>query len=194
MDISQTTAPRSDQQNFDDYIGGPKTVTITEVRAGTAEQPVEVHLAEFPDRPFKPSKSMRRVLVAAWGPESSAYTGRRLTLFGDPTVKFGGATTGGIRISHLSHIDKGITLALTTTRGKRAPYHVDPLPAAAPPELLSEQTRAEMDAAFNDRGITDPNIQVQGITSLIGREVQSRSDITEVEAQKVIASLKGRAA
>lgn len=134
VNIAETTAPRSDQQNFDDYIDGPKTVTIAEVRKGTAEQPVEVHLVEFPGRPYKPAKSMRRVLVAAWGADSSVYPGRRMTLFGDPTVRFGGEAVGGIRISHLSDLKDGkpLTLSLTTTRGKRAPYKVEPLPDIAP--------------------------------------------------------------
>jgi hypothetical protein len=132
MDISATTAPRSDQQNYDDYQAGPKTVTVTEVKAGSDEQPVEIHLAEFPGRPYKPSKSMRRVLVQAWGKESSTYAGRRLTLVGDPTVRFGGSVVGGIKISHLSHIDKPLSLALTVTRGKRASYTVQPLTEAAP--------------------------------------------------------------
>ena len=129
MDISETTTPKSDQQNFDDYLGGPKTVTVSEVRAGSTEQPVEVHLVEFPGRPFKPSKSMRRVLVAAWGTDSSVYVGRRMTLYGDPEVRFGGQAVGGIRISHLSHIEKTLTVGLTVTRGKRAPFTVEPLPA-----------------------------------------------------------------
>lgn len=157
MDISETTAPRSDQLNFDDVSASTVTVTISEVRAGSAEQPVEIHLAEFPGRPFKPSKSMRRVFVNAWGPDSKAYVGRRMTLYGDPSVKFGGQTVGGIRISHMSHISKKLTLALTVTRGKRAPYSVDPLPDG-PPVIKSEQAddiaaliataanRAELDA------------------------------------------------
>jgi hypothetical protein len=132
MDIAATTAPRSDQQNFDDYVGGPKTVTVAEVTPGTAEQPVEIHLVEFPGRPYKPSKSMRRVLVAAWGADSTPWAGRRMTLAGDPTVRFGGAVVGGIKISHLSNIDKRLTVALTVTRGKRAPHTVEPLPDAAP--------------------------------------------------------------
>jgi len=147
MDISETLAPRSDQQNFDDYATGPKTVTVSEVRKGSAEQPVEIHLAEFPGRPFKPSKSMRRVIVAAWGSEATAYTGRRMTLYGDPTVKFGGQTVGGIRISHLSHIDGKLTVSLTTTRGKRAPFIVQPLPDAAPAPTPTPQ--ATIDGALN---------------------------------------------
>lgn len=147
MDISATTEPRSDQQNFDDYAAGPRTVTITEVKAGSAEQPVEIHLAEYPGRPYKPSKSMRRVLIAAWGPQASVYTGRRMTLMGDPTVKFGGIALGGIKISHLSDIDERLTISLTVTKGKRAPHTVDPLPDASPADKL----RAEWRTADPDR-------------------------------------------
>ena len=127
MDISKTTEPRSDQINFDDVTTSTITVTVSEVKRGSAEQPVEVHLVEFPGRPFKPSKSMRRVLVACWGPEASAYAGRQMVLFGDPTVKFGGQVVGGIRISALSHIDEPKTISLTVTRGKRAPFVVQPI-------------------------------------------------------------------
>lgn len=129
MDISSSTTPRSDQQNFDDYVAGPKTLTIAEVRQGSAEQPVEIHLVEFPGRPYKPSKSMRRVLVAAWGAEASAYTGRKIRLYGDPEVTFGRDKVGGIKIAALSHIDKPLSIALTVTRGKRAPFTVQPITA-----------------------------------------------------------------
>ncbi|NLA37069.1 MAG: hypothetical protein GX868_15485 [Actinobacteria bacterium] len=132
MDISDTIAPKSDQLNADDLIAGTRTVTVDKVTPGTPEQPVEIHLLEFPGRPFKPSKTVRRILVAAWGPEASAYTGRRMTLYRDATVRFGGSEVGGIRVSALSHIDKRLTLALTTTRGKRAPFVIEPLVEVAP--------------------------------------------------------------
>lgn len=151
MNIAETTAAKSDQQNFDDYIDGPKTVTVKEVKAGSAEQPVEVHLAEFPGKPFKPSKSMRRVLVACWGSDSSAYVGRKMTLYGDPDVKFGGSTVGGIRIAALSHLDGPRTIALTVTRGKRSPFTV--LPITAPPKPKDESGRdwlAELNLAGDD--------------------------------------------
>jgi hypothetical protein len=116
--------------DYSDFIAGPKTVTIKEVRPGaSSEQPVEIVLAEF-DRPWRPAKSMRRVLVAAWGADSNNYIGRRVTLFGDPSVKWGGIAIGGIRISHVSHITKPLTIALTESKGKRKPFSVDPLPDA----------------------------------------------------------------
>jgi hypothetical protein len=84
MDMTASIAPKSDQQNYDDYLAGPHTVTVSAVTQGTLEQPVNVELTEYPGRPYKPSKSMRRVLVAAWGADSTAYVGRRITLFGNP--------------------------------------------------------------------------------------------------------------
>lgn len=128
-DLSKTVEPRSDQLNFDDVAVDPVTVTVTQVVVNpeAKEQPVAIHLAEFPDRPFKPSKSMRRVLIAAWGKDSKVYAGRRMRLYGDPTVRFGGQEIGGIRISHLSHIPKKLTIALTVTRAKRSPFTVEPL-------------------------------------------------------------------
>lgn len=132
MDLTASIVPRSDQLNSDDLIAGPVTVTITEVRAGNPEQPVEVHLAEFPGRPYKPSKSMRRVMVQAWGAEASAYTGRRLVLFRNPAITFGREVVGGIEISHMSNLPKRLTVSLMVTRGKRKPFSVDPLPDATP--------------------------------------------------------------
>lgn len=130
MNITDTIVPNSAQINAEDLLSAPVTVTITEVERGSTEQPVFIHVAEFPGRTYRPGKSMRRVLVAAWGAEASAYKGRRLTLFNDPTIRFGKDVTGGIRISHMSHLEKPLTVALTVTRGRRAPFTVQPLPDA----------------------------------------------------------------
>lgn len=132
MDMTNSIIPRSDQINADDLMTGPITVTISKVSAGSAEQPVDVHLVEFPGRAFRPSKSMRRVMVAAWGAETNVYAGHRMTLYRDPTIRFGRDEVGGIRISHLSHIDKTLKLALTVTRGKREAFTVEPLRGDAP--------------------------------------------------------------
>jgi hypothetical protein len=158
MDLSESITPRSDQQNFDDYLAGPRTVTVEKVTKGSVEQPVEIHLVEFPGRPYKPSKSMRRVLVHAWGPDASVYVGRRIRLYGDPDVKYGGQTVGGIKISHLSHIEQRLSLSLTSTRGKRAPFTVEPLPDGPTPEAVAEferrisesSTAADLDAVAAD--------------------------------------------
>lgn len=130
-DMSQVIIPKSDQINADDFVAGPITFQIegVEIRAGT-EQPVSIHLAGEP-RAWKPCKSMSRVLVAAWGPDANVYKGRSVTLYRDPTVKWGGMEIGGIRISHLSHIERDMLLQLTATKGKRAPHIVKPITAQA---------------------------------------------------------------
>lgn len=141
LDLSTTIAANSDQLGAEDFLAGPRLVTIDRVTKGTADQPVNIHLTEFPGRPFRPCKSMRRVLVAAWGKEAAAYTGRRLMLFNDPAVRFGGSAVGGVRISAMSDISSRLTLALTVTRGKKAPYQVEPLPDLPPaitPETVDE--------------------------------------------------------
>lgn len=138
MDLSDSIIPKSDQMDYSDFIAGPRTVVITEVRPGpSVEQPVDIILTEF-DRPWRPSKSMRRVLVAAWGADSNNYIGRRMTLFGDPSVKWGGIAIGGVRISHISHITKPLTVALTESKGKRKPFSVDPLAAEVRRDFLVE--------------------------------------------------------
>lgn len=129
MDMTQYTLAKGQQVNADDLISGPRTIKITRVvgNEGNKEQPVAVGFEGDDGKPFMPCKTMRRLMVAAWGPDASAYTGRSLTLYRDPTVKFGGMETGGVRISHMSHIDSDMKVALTSTRGKRGIVHVKPL-------------------------------------------------------------------
>jgi len=142
VDISPTLIPRSDQLNADDLIAGPITITVAAVKKGSREQPVEVHYEGGDGRPYKPSKSMRRVLAYIWSPQSSEWTGRSLTLYRDDSIKFGGEAVGGIRISHASHIDAPKKLALTVTRGKRVPYEVHPLRNDGRGSLASRPTAA----------------------------------------------------
>lgn len=148
MDLTASIAPKSDQINADDLISGPRTFTVESVTEGSTEQPFNIHLVENPGRPYRPSKSMRRVLVMAWGKESDDWpAGGRITLFRDPEVKFGRDEVGGIKIRALSHIDRPMTFALTEKRGSRKPHTVDPLPDVAPatPEPTAEQVAASTD-------------------------------------------------
>lgn len=189
MDISDTIAPKSDQLNAEDLLIGPRTVTITGVSRGDADQPVNVMLAEFgAGRPFKPCKSMRRVMVAAWGKDASEYQGRRMTLYCDPKVRFGGQEMGGIRISHLSDINERMTVALTVTRGRRAPYIVDPLPAAS--DVIAPEQSKRLYALLLDCGLSDKAAALAWIGKAIGRSVTGTKDLTIDEADKAIQILE----
>ena len=131
-DMGKVVEPRSDQYNYDDFQAGALTFTIDGVRVrGGQEQPVEMTLAGT-TKFYRPCKSMCRVMIAAWGPDSSKYAGKSLTLYGDASIKWGGMAVGGIRISHMSHIDSAMTMALTATKGSRKPFTVRPLAVATP--------------------------------------------------------------
>lgn len=127
-DLTNTIIAKSDQINADDLTGGPRTIKITKVSADTSssEQPIVIGV-EGDSKVYKPCKTVRRLLVAVWGPNGNEYVGRSVTLYRDPTVKWGGMEVGGIRISHMSHIDKPVTIALTATRGNKKPTTVQPL-------------------------------------------------------------------
>lgn len=194
MNIDDTIVPKSDQANADDFVSGPRTFTVAEVRRSeSAEQPIEIVLKEFPaGRPWRPSKSMRRVLVQVWGVDAAKYVGRRLTLFNDRTVTWGGAAVGGIRVSHLSHIDKPMTLALTVTRGKRAPYVVKPLAADVPTSpSVSAEMLTELAATFQRKGIPE-SAWLPGVNRITGGSATDLECITEAEAGQVLAALATR--
>lgn len=139
-DMSRAIVPKSDQLNADDLLTGPITIKIAAVsiKAGQ-EQPVSLSYENDGGKPYKPCKSMCRVLVAAWGPDASKYTGRALTLYCDPKVRWGGMEVGGIRISHMSDIRESLTMALTVTRGNKKPFVVKPI-ASGSPKAATTQT------------------------------------------------------
>lgn len=140
-----TAEPRSDQWNADDFIGGPRTFTIAGVKAGTAEQKYDIELVEGQGRSWRPPLTVLRLLIAAWGDEASEWIGRRVTLYRDPSIRFGSDAVGGIRVSHMSNLpgNKRFEVKLTSTRGRRASHAVDPLPDAPPPITYDEATEFE---------------------------------------------------
>jgi hypothetical protein len=81
-----------------------------------------------------------------------------VTLIRDPEVMYGGIKVGGVRISHLSNLDGPLSIALTVTRQKRAPYRVQPLttpaPAPAPATPAPDPVAAAL-AACNASGLTE---------------------------------------
>ena len=129
MDLSKTIIPKSDQLNADDLISGSKTIKIREVKAGADDtQPVNIYFYGDNNKPFKPCKSVRRILVQLWGSDGLKYVGRRITLFRDDTVKWAGVEIGGIRISHASHIENATRVLVTTAKNKRTPQTIEVLP------------------------------------------------------------------
>jgi hypothetical protein len=177
MDLTDTIVPKSDQLNADDLMSGPRTFTIEKVERGSDEQPVNVYLAEFPSgRPWRPSKSMLRVLVMVWGKESSAYVGRRLTLYRDPEITFGPTRWVGCESAHMSHITKRQTMALTVKRGSRKPFTVEPLPDTAPTSPpVDEKTVARL-----------AELRAEWATAETERKAEIQAEVTALKAAAVV--------
>lgn len=134
VDLTKTIAPKTDQLNADDLLGGKtKTIKITGVREySSSDQPIGINYEGDNGKPWKPCLGMRRVLIELWGQDAAreadkSYRGRMVTLYRDPDVKFGNAVMGGIRISHASDIKSDKKIALTVSRARRIEFVVKPL-------------------------------------------------------------------
>jgi hypothetical protein len=152
-DISDTVLAKSDQLNADDLIGGPITVKITRVtKSKEPDQPISVNYEGDGGKPYKPGKSMRRVMIAMWGKDSDAYIGQSMTLYRDPKVRFGKLEVGGIRISHATGIDRDQAIVITVKQGQKGEFHVKRLQAQTQqrqtPAITQQQARADIAAAM----------------------------------------------
>ena len=124
-DVSATLEAKSAQLNAVDIMGAEPIIRIRDVKVGQGEQPVAVYFDGDHNRPWKPSKGMRRILAGAWGTDSANWIGKHAQLYFEPTVLYAGKEVGGIRIRALSDIPaQGMKFAITINRQKREPFIV----------------------------------------------------------------------
>lgn len=140
VDMSHFVEAKSDQLNADDLIGAPRTITVRKVAGNDGDQPVSIFYEGDNNKPFKPCKTMRRVLLGVWGRNAADYVGRSMTVYRDDSVTFGGLNVGGIRISHMSHIDKKTVVVVMKTKGKKAGIEINPLAAPTQQQAKPQQT------------------------------------------------------
>lgn len=168
MDVSKTIVPKSDQLNADDLLAGPITVTILAVSEGPADQPVHIKI-NGGYQPYKPCKSMRRVLVFAWGKFADRWVGKSMRLYCEPSVKWAGEPVGGIRISHLSDIPGDLSVMLTITKSVRKPFLVKLLPADGPVDDSGRQITDEQAATLTALFATLPEEKQQPFLDWLGK-------------------------
>lgn len=173
--VVQSVAPKSDQLNADDLIAGPIDVTIVDVKQGNAEQPIVLFI-DGDRQPYKPCKSMRRILIKAWGESAKAWINQRLRLYCDPDVKFGGMKVGGIRVSHMTGIKSRTVFILTVARGKRAEFTIDPLDS---PDSLEARVNKAI-TAINGAG------DVASFNSIDNRLAQLFEACDEIQQRRIL--------
>lgn len=168
-DLRGTIVPKSDQLNAEQLLAGDMTITVTDVRMGSEDQPVILHYENDMGRPYKPCKTMRKLLIFAWGEDGRRWIGKSMTLYNDQQVRFGGMTVGGIRISHLSHIDREISVSLTATKGKKAQHNILPLEITTLDDVLKA-----IAAATDRNGMNAAKAKAMKLTS--ENDVQQAQD------------------
>lgn len=199
-DLSTTIAPKSDQLNADDLIGGSITIKVTKVAGMTdPAQPIAIFFENDGGKPYKPGKSMRRVLVQVWGKEGNSYVGKSMTLYRDNEVVFGGIKVGGIRISHMSDISEAKTMALTASKASRKPFTVNPLRVSATPEA----TITKLDPQAPDLGQpvkAETEYPIYGGDGAIRRHVENanqwvdyfKTNLSKVDTLEKLEALKSK--
>lgn len=136
VDIRAATKPRSDQLNFENFLTGPQTFTVSKVTPGDRDHPVFIHMNECPATPYKPSKGMLKCIAQpdGWGDKSSQWVGKAITLYGDPTVIYGGVEVGGIKVSALEGIAGDYETLISARRGVRKPHMIKKIEILMYPE------------------------------------------------------------
>lgn len=154
VDVTKYTYSQGVQTNADDLVAAPRTVVVTAVtETGDAKQPLAVRYEGDDGKPFLPCLTMRKLITALWGGEGDDWVGKSLTLYRDPSVVFGKDTPGGVRISHMSGIEKTVSVQLLEKRGKRRQYTIVPLEVMPPkpkPTVDPTEMKRQMDAVSGD--------------------------------------------
>jgi len=135
--LSDTVKTKSDQLNADDLVAGSVDVIITGIRRGSADQPIIIDIQGL--MPFKPCKTVRRILIKGWGDNGHSWVGKSLRLYNDPSVKWAGVAIGGIRVSHMSDIEP-FTIALNASAKHKLHHEIGLLVPEDHTQIINQYT------------------------------------------------------
>jgi len=186
MNWSCTTKAKSDQINADDLLSNGITIKITKVDINTNDaQSGVIHYEGENGKPYKPCKSMRRVIEYKWGSDEAAFAGRSMTLVRDPSVKWAGEEVGGIRISHMSHMSNDDRFMLTYSKNVKRPYKVEHLKTPQA-QMKTEKTQPEIAISEADWLAWTEKMdaaQTKEELAAIGKEIKLVSDNYDQESR-----------
>lgn len=138
-----TIQPKSDQLNADDLIGRELTITIRDVQVlESNEQPAHIFYDGDNGKPYKPCKTMRKLIAHCWGTDERNYIGRSVVLFRDESVRWAGEEVGGIRIKAMSHINERKRVMLQANKKSKVAVTVDVLKMQQPNDATAKAQAA----------------------------------------------------
>lgn len=165
MTIAKAFEPKSDQQNAENFISGPRTIKIRDVVVTGGEQPVSIFFDGDDNKPWKPCKTAGRCLVAVWGDDEKKWIGMSCTIYNDPKATWAGVAVGGIRVSHMEGLTSPRSLMLSKAKGKREATVIKP--------LVIDKTVAEKPTQFSDKPAPDE--------SELARQMEAVANDTEAK-------------
>jgi hypothetical protein len=179
LDVSSTILSKSDQLNASDLIGNEMILAVSGVNlVNSDDQPMVINYESDEGRPYKPCKSMRRVLVGLWGKDASQWIGRSIGVYNEPSVKWAGKQEGGIRIKSMSHIDNDKSVTTSESKHKKITYLISKLQAAK----VEQKVRAVWpDDKFNAQ-LPKIKAAIEGGTSTAEKiitSLMSKADLTD---------------
>ena len=150
LDMTESIAPKSDQLNADDLMTGPRTVTVAEVERRVRRAAASTCTSSSPPagrwrrQQDRPPRSRRRVGQETAAPTPASASPSTATRPCASAVR----RSSGIRVSHMSHIGGKQLQSWRSpvTRGKKAPYVVQPLPDEPAPAGAADRTGAAGEA------------------------------------------------
>ena len=186
--MASTIVIKSDQLNGDDLIKGNIIIKVTGVKiVSDPQQPCQISYEGDNKKPYKPSLTMRKIIIACWGENEDDYIGRSMELHLDKDIKFGKETVGGIVINAMSDIKETFRVPLTVTRGRKKLFTVLRLNMK---KEYSEDLQNQVLDALNSIDRTFEAFQ-KAIDSVIFRKEPDIKLLTVEECKKIIAYLGG---
>jgi hypothetical protein len=193
--LSDTIVPKSDQLNADQLLAGEMTITVTSVtRGNSAEQPIIIGYQGDNGRPYKPCKSMRKIIIFAWGENGNDWIGRSMTLYNKQDVKWAGVEVGGIRISAMSHIQSDIKISVAATKGKKEAYLIKKLATVAAKQQQQKQQNPAKTLAERIAGIFPAfaalSVTADMIVARLGHGIDTVNEIELDELKLIYSDIK----
>lgn len=139
--LADTIIAKSDRLNGEDLILSNKIITISKVRkyAEKGENKFDVHYHGEDGRPWKPCKTMRKIMVALWGDNPEPYIGRQIELYYDPSVVYAGEEVGGVRIKAMSDLAGTSKVSVTVRKGQKKVFTIEKLQPQQKPDYPADK-------------------------------------------------------